>query len=254
MAKSTYSPAQHEAAFQWVADDDLASLRACYRRRSSAPIDPADQRRINQLMRSAADWDSAKCLRYLAVELGGDIHHTNNTKQDPNSPQQDPTTLVLAIYCDNAKKRDAMFQALMSVARADELDSRACHWTRAARAALYMGDDAILRDLATFAGSARFSQWIGSICDPDGEDAWSLAARGGSPNVIGILRGIPEMKARLDGSSFKTGRVADLAEAFGHTDFAFVIRSIADGERERESIENACQPANEECRAPSRRI
>ena len=162
----------------------------------------------------------------------------------------------LAIYCANAKHRGRMFQALMSVAKADELDSRAFHWTQASRAAMQMGDDGILRDLAAFAGSARFSRWIVDVRDSDGEDAWCLSARGGNPSVIDILLGIPEMKARLIATAPSSNglHVANLAKSLDHEDFALAILNIVASLGELAAIESACPSSNAQCRPPTRRM
>lgn len=248
MAIKADPQAQYEAALRWVQADQVGQLQSFYRRRAGEPRDQAEQRRINDLMHAAANYNSEKCLRYLAVELGGDIHYAPNRRQS--------TTLSVAIYCANAKQRARMVQPLMSVAKADELDSRAVSWARAARAAMQMGDDALLRDLAAFAGPERFSHWIVAMRESCGEDAWCLSARVGKTGVIGILLDIPEMKARLIELALSPHGLpaANLADSFGHKEFALAIRGIVASENELAAIESACPLPNAQRIPSSRRV
>lgn len=232
---------------QWVQSDNLAELRDFINCNSPTKFNnELHKRRLNDLLRAAANRDCENCVQYLAQELGGDIHHVEHN--------QTATTLVLAIYCKDKKRRAGMFKALMGLADSNTLDERAPEWTRALRATLLIGDDEIFGDLAAFIGPRRLSEWLDCISDPDGDDAWRLAALGGNIKMASILLAIPAMRARFDEARSPSGHdLANFAHDAGQFDFARDLLCLVAAERDQEALENAC-PAAKAGRGPNGRI
>lgn len=227
-----------------IDDDSRRSLRLrmerlkCQRRDGAVP-----QQLIDGALFSAAELRSPKCLAYLAQEFGGDIHH---------SPAgEGRSALDHAIYCPDPPLRARMFKILMGLARADSLAELSQHWISALRASLHVGDVEIMRHLSSFIGARRFSQWL-PLVRMDRADAWIIAARSGNPELIGILMGEPEMRARFDLGILPEGHfLADLSERLGHASFARDVRGIAAAKREQQAIGDACGSAPLLGRGPS---
>lgn len=235
-------------ALSWVQYDQLSQLRDFINSYGATKSkDEGHLRRLSYLLRSAARGDSDKCVQYLASELGGDIHHAAN--------DQAATTLALAIYCNAKNRRVAMFKALMGLADANTIDELSASWTMALRAALRIGDDEILCDLAAFIGSRRFAEWICSISEDGGRDAWHFAVYGGNIKSVNILLAIPEMKARFEQARTPNGhRLAEFASKVGMLDIARDLLRLAAADSERESLANACPPVKDDLRGPALRM
>lgn len=235
-------------ALSWIQYDQLSQLRDFINSYGATKSkDEGHLRRLSYLLRSAARGDSDKCVQYLASELGGDIHHATN--------DQAATTLALAIYCNAKNRRVAMFKALMGLADANTIDELSASWTMALRAALRIGDDEILSDLAAFIGPRRFAEWICSISEDGGLDAWRFAAYGGNFKNVGILLAIPEMKARFEQARAPNGHgLAEFARKIGMFDFARDLLCLVAVDLERQSLENSCPAAKDDPRGPSLRM
>lgn len=233
---------------QWVQSDNLAELRDFINCNSPTKFNnELHNRRLNDLLRAAANGDCENCVRYLAETFGGDIHHVENN--------QTTTTLVLAIYSNDKKRRAGMFKALMSLADPNTIDERAPEWTSALRATLRIGDDEILGDLAAFIGPRRLAEWIEAISGPDGFDAWRLVALGGCIKVAGALLAIPAMRTRFDEGRSPSGHdLANFANDAGQFDFARDLLSLVAAERDQEALEDACPAAKAGNRGPNGRI
>lgn len=235
-------------ALNWVQSDQLSPLRDFINSyRATKSKDEGHLLRLSYLLGLAAHCDSEKCLQYLASDLGGDIHHAGGG--------QAATTLALAIYCSEKKRRIGMFKSLMGLADANTLDELSVSWTMALRAALRIGDDEILCDLAAFIGSRRFAEWICSISEDGGRDAWHFAVYGGNIKNVNILLAIPEMKARFEQARTPNGhRLAEFASKVGMLDIARDLLRLAAADSERESLANACPPVKDDLRGPALRM